>query len=233
MKLGEFLGKSGFRVYMPLLFGKIGQDSTIKGYWQACLRGEFECTTRAVRSPVLHRLERIVDRMLTISNKPLGVIGMCLTGIVPLALLRNEVQAAVLCQPTLPFSSVLLRPVGSQKSDLGLSPADIAKASRSHVPVLTMRYLKDKLCPPERLDVLEKTLPDRVAAIVLEGEGHSVLASSFNQQAFDDTVRYLRVRLGTENGPQRMQVAKLGGKPCEITGEGKWRALGDTARVPG
>ena len=224
MRLGQLLVDQGFRVYVPRLFGKVPQDKFLRGYFQACVNGPFDCNTKAVRSPVLDTLDKLIDQILQQSSQPLGVIGMCLTGILPLALLvRSEVKAAVLCQPTLPFSTLRFKPTGQQKFDLGLSPGDITKASQSPVPFLAMRYQSDSLCPPERIEVLEKTFPGRMATItVTTGDGHSVLAGSYDDDAFRDTVKYLGVRLGAKAGPEPMKAAKFKGQPCQIDANGNW-----------
>ena len=226
MRLGQLLIDEGFRIYMPRLFGKVPQDKFFRGYFQACVKGPFDCNSPGVRSPVLDTLERLVDQILQESPRPLGIIGMCLTGILPLPLLgRSEVKAAVLCQPTVPFSPLRRKPVGEQKADLGLSPADITKACRSSVPFISMRYERDEFCPAERLAVLDQTFPGRMATIVVKGrDGHSVLAGSYDDDAYRDTVKYLRVRLGTLAGPQSMKVATFKGQQCQIDANGNWTA---------
>lgn len=72
---------------------------------------------------------------------------------------------------------------------------------------------------------LQQIFQDRFALIEIEGEGHSTLAGSFDQGAFADTIRYPKVRLRAEPGPKQMSLAKLDGKECQITADGKWRAL--------
>jgi dienelactone hydrolase len=225
LQLARRLADERFNVYVPLLFGNFGQDSILAGYWQACRDDVFECSKRSARSPILDWLERVSDGVAAETGRPIGVIGMCLTGILPLALLRPGVDAAVVCQPTIPFSSLLGRPVGAQRPDLGLAAADLQRATASSVPFLALRYATDSLCPTPRVEALRTAFPARISTIELEGEGHSTLASSFNQQAFADAVGYLRVRLKAAAGPYRMARAMFQGRPCEITAAGVWRAL--------
>jgi dienelactone hydrolase len=144
MALALKLGEAGFRVYMPLLFGEIGQDRFLAGYWQACVRGEFVCSTRSTSSPVLAWLGRSVDKIAADTKRPVGIIGMCLTGIMPVALMRAAVSAAVACQPTVPFNPLFGRPTGEQKSDLGLAAVELARAQQASVPVLTMHYAETR-----------------------------------------------------------------------------------------
>jgi dienelactone hydrolase len=226
MELARRIAHQGFTVYLPLLFGEPGQDSFISGYFQSCAYGEFECAALSKSSPALKWLETVCDQVVDLSGKPIGVIGMCLTGVFPLALLRAGVEAAVVCQPTLPFNLLFGKPIGRQKEDVGLDKTHLDKAAQSTVPLLAMRYASDKLCPPERMQKLRSIFHQRLASIEIEGKkGHSTLADSFDAQAFADTINYLRVMLGVERGPKLMSIAKLGRKNCEITADRIWRAL--------
>ena len=166
---------------------------------------------------------RIVDR----TRRPVAVIGMCLTGAFPLALLGDGVEAAVLCQPTLPLNVLLMRPIGKQKEALGLSEDDINRAKKVKTPLLALRYQTDHLCPKERMKTLREIFQLRVAMIEIDGEsqGHSTLADHFDDRAFMDSVNFLKVRLGLERSAKRMNLAKLGDRACEITVDGHWRAL--------
>jgi dienelactone hydrolase len=228
MDLARHLGTDGFSVYLPLLFGAVGQHNARAGYRQSCQHDEFVCHARSTRSPILDYLGRITDKILEDAGPahPLGIIGMCLTGILPLALLRPRVEAAVLCQPTVPFTTLALgRPIGRQKKDLGLGPDDLQHARGSHVPMLLTHYLSDHLCPPDRVQVIEDTFSRRVATIGVAGKGHSTLATDCSPPAYADTVRYLRVRLGMSPGPQAMTVATFEGKPCELRADGTWNRV--------
>ena len=231
MRLARRLAEQNFYVHLPLLFGDVGQDSTTAGYWQACVKGPFECSERSARSEILKWLEGLSDTIAcetgnSCAKRQIGVIGMCLTGIFPLALLRTGVAAAVLCQPTVPFSFIPPRPVGKQKEDLGLSAADLARAVGSDVSFLALRYASDSLCPPERMARIKETFKDRVAVgEVANRKGHSTLAGSFDADAFDDAVAYLTVRLKPATGPRRMKLAKLNGRNCQITADGKWAGV--------
>jgi dienelactone hydrolase len=225
MALARRIANEGFTVYLPLLFGKIGQDSVISGYFQSCAYGEFECSKTSTSSPALKWLRTVCERVINMSGQPVGIIGMCLTGVFPLVLLREGIRAAVLCQPTIPFNLLFGRPINDQKTDIGLDPEDVSAATKSDVPLLTMRYASDKRCPEERVDKLRDIFRGRLADIKLQGQGHSTLGGSFHSGAFADTIKYLKVRLGSDRGPQRMNLAKLDKKACEITADGKWRPL--------
>jgi dienelactone hydrolase len=201
LALARCLAKEGFNVHAPLLFGTPGQNSVFKGYRAACRPSLFECSKLKARSAILDKLEPMAECLATRAAGPIGAIGMCLTGILPLALLPNKVEAAVLCQPTLPFSFWHGRPTGDQLTDLGLGQEDLIQAEASPTPFLAMHYAADKRSPVGRMQALQTTFPKRVAVISLCGEhGHSSLAGDFNFQAFEDTITYLRVRLGVGKG---------------------------------
>jgi dienelactone hydrolase len=225
LALGHCLASEGFTVFLPLLFGEVGQDSVVRGYVQSCLGRDFDCFARSKTSRVVGSIRGLCDEVRKIAPGPVGAIGMCLAGAFPLALLgvNGGVDAAVLCQPTVPFSPVFGQPVGAQASDLGLNPGDLLEARRSRVPVLAMRYRGDSKCPPERMQALRAAFGDHVAVIEVEGSGHSTLAGSFDAQAFADTVDYLRVRLRHESGPARMRLARLADRPCTLGLDGPWR----------
>jgi dienelactone hydrolase len=226
LALARCLAKEGFNVHAPLLFGTPGQDSVFKGYRAACKSGLFECSKLKARSAILDKLEPMAECLATRAGGPIGAIGMCLTGILPLAMLPNKVQAAVLCQPTLPFSFWHGRPTGDQIADLGLGDQDLSEACDSPTPFLAMHYTSDKRSPVGRIQTLQTTFRGRVALIALCGEhGHSSLAGDFNFLAFEDTIAYLKVRLGVEKGPRPMKIATLNGHACEITAEGTWREV--------
>lgn len=227
LALAQCLSDHKLTVYVPLLFGSVGQDSDTRGFIQACLRGDFACSAASTTPPPVSWIETLCRRASERSGAAVGVIGMSLTGSIPLALLRDRsVGAAVLCQPTLPFGVVTRRPDDDQKTDLGVSGKDLAEALKSDVSLLALRYTKDPGCPEDRMQRLEHTFKERVAIARIEGDRHSTLVGDFHDDAFTDTVNYLKVRLQLDPGPKTMQIAKLrGGVACEITPAGRWRKV--------
>jgi dienelactone hydrolase len=228
LALARCLAREGFKVYTPLLFGTLGQDDFVNGFLKACkgTNAQFRCSELRARSPVLDMLEPLCDRIAERSGGSIAVIGMCLTGILPLAVLPNGVAAAVLCQPTLPFDAVKMKPVGPQEKDLGLGDGDLKDALDSKTPFLAIHYGSDPLSPHKRFETLSATFGAYVAIIELPGHRkHSSLAGDLEKGALADTITYLKVRLGVEPGPKRMHVAKLGGMQCEISQSGTWMPI--------
>src|SRR5262249_47573943 len=101
----------GFSVYAPLFFGKPGEDRSVHNLVGQCvLPSDFNCshpwrTSKAVRwvqDWISHGLP--CESGAQCGANRIGVVGMCMTGSMPLALLPfDSVQAAVLCQPVFPW----------------------------------------------------------------------------------------------------------------------------------
>src|SRR5262245_64644473 len=94
MQFARRIANQGFTVYLPLLFGEVGQNNFISGYFQSCVYGEFECSKKSTSSPALKWLQTLRDQVINISGKPIAIIGMFLTGVFPLALLGEGVGGA-------------------------------------------------------------------------------------------------------------------------------------------
>ena len=227
--LARCLARQGMTVYLPLLFGTVEQESGFLGYFQACWSRDFSCGKTDTTSEGVKQVSTLCDEARKRSGQSVGVIGMCLTGAFPLALLGNNanVTAAVLCQPALPFSALRGRPTKKQAKDLGISAADARAARESRVPFLALRFLDDDISPERRMQALEERFQEQIATIRLQGthdDDHSTLAGSFDPVAFEDTVAYVKVRLGLEAGPTEMKLAKLNGASCLIGADGRWHA---------
>jgi len=104
VQLAMDLGRH-FEVYVPLLFGVAGQDDAAAGTRQACHGILFHCSVDAHdEHPIMAPLRTLVRDVCR--DGPCGIVGMCLTGTVPLGLLdaSPHVGSVVLAQPTLPIA---------------------------------------------------------------------------------------------------------------------------------
>jgi dienelactone hydrolase len=222
--LARALGQRGFNVFAPLLFGQPEDQSTLGGFRAACRSGLFECSRLSARHAIQDKLEPLCKEIASRTGNPIAAVGMCLTGILPLALVNHGVAAPVLCQPTLPFSVLAQRPTGDQKRDMGLDRKALEAAIEAQVPFLLLHYKGDDRCPPERVDEVRRAFKQQAATIDLEGNHHSSLAGDFDRTAFDDAVDYIKVRLGVEPGPRAMRLAALGvsGTRCQIGVDRVW-----------
>jgi pimeloyl-ACP methyl ester carboxylesterase len=150
--LADAIAAKGYTVYLPVLSGTPGKHR----------RGALY-TLRIAFSPFLQGLrhhhttpaaEYVVRLAAEIHKDPLGdrmgVIGMCMTGSIPLATLRHKfVKAVVLAQPSLPLLS---------RRDLGLSQRDIDHAKKRKDTIFALRFSHDAISHWERQEAFEKAL---------------------------------------------------------------------------
>lgn len=187
--LGDRLVAAGFRSVMPEIFGVSGQKMTsinvIARLGWAALSREFATFTLRSTSPVAHWLRALARDL---GSERVGVVGMCLTGNIPLAMLKEEcVTAPVLSQPSLPFN------VGSSRArDLGVADEDVAIAlerAENGLEILGFRFSHDYVCPAARFEHLSEVFGDAFIGIELDSSpgnpygfsrsSHSVLTHEY------------------------------------------------------
>ncbi len=209
--LGNRLHREGFTVFLPLLFGNVGGHGFLGGYLRSCGSRQFVCAAADGSSAILPSLQQFCEEASRMAgNRPVGVIGMCLTGAFPISLLRStNVVAPVICQPTMPFSLV----GAGDPAALGLEQGDVRQAiARREVSILGMRFTGDWRCPPQRFTKLRELFGSRFEAIeipsgldTVESNAHSVLVGSYKpngptHQALLRTVEFLKRRLSPADG---------------------------------
>jgi dienelactone hydrolase len=195
---GNALVRRGYRVYMPLFFGRFGDDVSTLRRMAVCAGPSFNCVSTK-ESPVVSKLRLLRDRIAERhSGRKLGVIGMCMTGGMPLALADTHVAAVVLSQPALPFPIT-----AATRRALGVSEASLAAAKSAGVFVLRIRFERDCLVPRERFDSIADAIPaDHLETIqvpstdprehsVLTVESHNPHAREAIEQAFAFLDRHL------------------------------------------
>jgi dienelactone hydrolase len=150
---GQELVDKGYQVYMPLLFGHFGQDSTFRGFWESCAFGGFRCETSgkdlSSGTKPIRWVQSFVNHLESDpATDKIGVIGMCQSGAFPIATMKenSKVRAVVLSQPALPFN---------KQSDDGLSDRTMERARKSKVPMLAFRFAADTICAADRFRFLE------------------------------------------------------------------------------
>jgi dienelactone hydrolase len=205
LTLGRMLAAEGFAVYLPLLFGHICQDNVILGAIEACAVGSFSCFRTGTAGRELKYFRQICDRVAETSKAPkLGVVGMCLTGSLPLGVMGNpRVKAVVLSQPALPFGFT-----GHARAATGVSRADLESARISATPVLAFRFEADTLCRHERIEAIEAALaPNQLRLHEFASPPmqepyshrlHAVLTAGIEpaaSEAFSEMVRFLTANL--------------------------------------
>lgn len=175
-----------FTVYVPLLFGKPNSQSNWHGFLIAVgLNGEWRGLESGT-SDIVPWLRAVVMKIEEAHlGQQIGVIGNCLTGSLPLALLKNEqIHAVVLAQPTLPLS--IFRNDKMVRASLGISEDEIAQAKKSTArnerpaKILYARFDKDCISKWEKQetvwDIFTKRgeFPDRVHEWVIPYRRHPV-----------------------------------------------------------
>src|SRR5882672_3880558 len=176
IELGGRLVGAGYRVFMPLLFGRPNQNAMLGSIARVCISREFSVFREGKTSPIVGWLRVLCRKAWAeCGGAGVGMIGMCLTGNFAIALLAEPaVFAPVTCQPSLPLGSA---------GGLGISAADLeavkARARDSNVPLLGFRFDCDRICRAEKFQRISAEIGDRFRATVLPGPGHCVLTRDY------------------------------------------------------
>jgi len=156
-----------FTVYVPLLFGELNMDSIFWGYNAFLFNGEWR-GLESGNSKIVPWLQAVVAEIERLHPKQhIGVIGNCLTGPLPLTLLKNKkVHAVVLAQPTLPLT--IFDNSDEVRTSLGISQEEIVVAKESVARIFYLRFEQDCISKPEKrwkvwdMFTEQSAFPDRV-----------------------------------------------------------------------
>jgi dienelactone hydrolase len=217
------LAKSGFQVYLPHLFGKVGKRQTFRNYRALCVSKEFSNLAAGVSAPITCWLRALAkDVSGRGSGSRVGAIGMCLTGafVIPLVL-EPCVAAPVTSQPAIPLS-MLYRITGlggtTRANELNISDEDLAAAAErlrgENMTLLAFRFEEDRLCPRARFNRLKREFDPQLEVHEYGGcsflrkclaPRHSVLTGEYrtsrsdpNNQAFERVCAFMREHLNSE-----------------------------------
>lgn len=203
IRLAERFRAEGFQVYMPHLFGPLGEvDRVRNGIRILCMRKEFALFSSNQTSPITAWLRALVATISARSRFPkIGVIGMCLTGNFALSLMTEaSVHGAVASQPSLPVH---------RHDVVHMNAADIkalCEAIDQKGDVHAYRFANDPMCTAIRFKALDDALNEvgnqRVQLHTLPGVGHAVLTLDLvderghpTREALEDVVSYFKARL--------------------------------------
>ena len=169
---------------LPLLFGRAGDDNTLLGFAKICIRQELRDLWLGKDTRIVHLIQELAQRESQAANNAgVGVVGMCLTGNMVLALLLKNhgtpspITAPVLAQPSSRYSAPALAAV--KNGEIGR-------------PVMALRFEKDMICKRDNINQLEQAFGacpaangQRLIVRELEGKGHSTLTYQYNSCSVD------------------------------------------------
>lgn len=180
-----------FSVYIPKLFGEKGEESVLTGlllYWF----GQEWGVPSDGSAPIVKWLRDVVsDIEQKHKSLPIRIIGNCMTGALPLALLSKadgtfnaNINAVVVAQPALPMRLWWWH-TGEDYKSLDLSNKDLDRAKLSKAKILALRFETDQVSPRVKLDTLrnDKDFVSRlvdfeICARDYKSEGNEVKAHS-------------------------------------------------------
>ena len=160
---------SGFRVYMPNMFGVPGKPRNpayvVGTLARACVRHEFLVLATRGSSPITIWLRALCrEAHAECGGRGVGAVGMCLTGNFALSLMVDDsVMAPVLSQPSLPFGITPAQKAAVHLSDEELQTVKTRSKSQN-IPVIGLRFTHDLSCPAARFDTLREVFEERFEA---------------------------------------------------------------------
>ncbi|QFT72155.1 MULTISPECIES: dienelactone hydrolase family protein [unclassified Ruegeria] len=193
LALSAKLNASGFRVYLPHLFGTYGKVEMGKNMARLfCVRREFNIFARGRQSPIAGWMRALTREIKQRENSAgVGVIGMCLTGSFALTLMAEDaVLGGVASQPALPILGG--RHLHMSAEDIGAASAGMAAKG----PGLAMRYSEDKLAPKKLMRALEQAFGNLLETVEYPGKDHSLLTLDFHEPAYQRVDAYFKARFG-------------------------------------
>lgn len=195
-----------FTVYVPMLFGKFGEESALSGPWAYWIgpwvfwtRQEWGISLKG-STPIVEWLRDVVGNIESKHQPlPVRIIGNCMTGALPLALLSKadgtvnaNVDAVVLAQPALPMT-FWWRRTKNDRDSLDMSNRDREAAESSQAKVLALRFETDWISPSEKQETLRAFSKDFKGQLITieicakdydpegrEGRAHSTLIGEYD-----------------------------------------------------
>ena len=206
-----------FTVYVPRLFGTTGQDSMWKGMAAFALNGDWsratidKVPTRRITAWLRLVLARIEKAH---APQPVGIIGMCMTGDMPLALAATspKVLAVVLAQPTLPLLSRFYNPKALSISKEEFDQARF-RVNSGHLKVYGTRFHEDTTALWEKFDYLKKELAEGFCDGEIDNDRASLLPGEPRGEAIPvtahSTLIYEYKEPNDPSGFRRQEIVKF------------------------
>jgi dienelactone hydrolase len=188
-RLAEELSKEHFAVHVPLLFGSVGTRVSRATMVRVTLSPVWRGFRTHKTAPIADMLTRLGNAIHERHQRSIGVVGMCLTGNLPVALVGRLrfVEAAVVAQPSLPFC---------KKDDIALSQPDIDGVVEHHqVPFLFFRFGGDQVSEGKRKE-FKSSFGELVDVEDLDEKlatGHGFHHATLTSELFDDKTSELKM----------------------------------------
>ena len=194
--------RGDFSVYVPLLFGVAGETALKMNTIRVVFDGDYAVTGKGRPSKITNWLRGLANHIgAETPGRGIGVIGNCLTGGFPIALLTEKcVVAPVCCQASLPMYG--------NDADLGLSTAELdAALMRKDIPIHAYRFKNDTISKHARWQAMKDTFGDsRFHGRELDSphtaghhRDHAVLTGSYSdcpgtqtRAVFDEVLAFLK-----------------------------------------
>jgi dienelactone hydrolase len=181
-----------FTVYLPRMFGSLkeeGRLAIVRDYLYVFLSPDWPTLVTGRSPAVLPELREVLNRVATEhAGRPIGVIGQCLTGSVPIALLTdNRVRAVAACHPALPFLPITrgrARALGLTDDDAN---AGFSQGTAGGKAVYLVRFETDVISTEGRIGRIEDAIkaPGVVSnATIMKSEYGSYYTDSPHHSVF-------------------------------------------------
>jgi hypothetical protein len=212
--VADRLVASGFTVAMPVLLTpadpRPGLRDAVRNARRVWVSETFAGLARRADRPVTRWIRSLAAHEAAVSGRPVGVIGMCLTGCFALAAaVDTSVGAAVASQPLVPPTYF------GWTDDLAMSNEtldDLVDRAEAGFCVRALRFSRDPLSRRRRIRFLGEMLPNaQIVEVPTWNPGrHSVLAAATRARegtplhaALAGTIEYLRAQLEPAPGGAR------------------------------
>ena len=189
LDLASKISDEDFQVFVPCLFGKPGQDSVLKGGISSlalCIREVMTRFAGGQPSSLSLQLQTLGQHVAKITQGPIGVVGLCVTGNFALTVVADRdarVKAVVSGEPS---TGVMLEEAAIRTN-----------LDNNEGKILAFRYEKDSICRASRLQYIKNTFSGRAECDTLLGSGHSVLTNDLSHEALNKTIAFLKEQLAT------------------------------------
>lgn len=190
----RLLNAEGFKIYMPVLFGRSNPNDTKWLGAMPCVAYEFRVLTNNGPGPWADWIRDLASRAFKENpgGKGVGVIGLCLTGNLALSAAMNpHVTAPVMSEPSLPLC---------RAGGLHVSPEELAavqmRVAKEELVIRGYRFQLDRLCKQASFDELDKAFGNGFQGTTIP-TNNKKLHSVFTEHLYDANNQFRHGELQT------------------------------------